>query len=83
MINYADRLEHGFFRTISSVCAQMNVRAYVIGGYVRDIILGRQSKDIDVVVLGSGISVATKVAEALGTGAQAKYFSNFGACFIA
>lgn len=82
MINYADRLEHGFFRTISSVCAQMNVRAYVIGGYVRDIILGRQSKDIDVVVLGSGIAVATKVAEALGTGAQAKYFSNFGTAMV-
>ncbi len=82
MINYADRLDHGFFRTISSVCAQMNVKAFVIGGYVRDIVLSRPSKDIDVVVLGSGIAVATKVAEALGTGAQAKYFQNFGTAMV-
>ena len=53
MINYADRLNHGFFKTISQVCVQMNVKAFVIGGFVRDIMLERPSKDVDVVVLGS------------------------------
>lgn len=82
MLNYADRLNHDFFKTISQVCAKMNVKAFVIGGFVRDIILDRPSKDVDVVVLGSGIAVASKVAEALGTGAQVKYFKNFGTAMV-
>lgn len=82
MLNYADRLHHDFFKTISEVCAQMNVKAFVIGGFVRDIILQRPSKDVDVVVLGSGIAVASKVADALGSGASAKYFKNFGTAMV-
>ena len=60
----------------------MNIRAYVIGGYVRDLIISRPSKDVDIVVIGSGIIVAKHVAEAFGSGVQVKYFKNFGTAMI-
>ncbi len=82
MLNFSDRLHHDFFRTISEVCSSMNVKAFVIGGFVRDILLNRPSKDVDVVVVGSGIAVANKVADALGAGANAKYFKNFGTAMV-
>ncbi|MDR1886440.1 MAG: CCA tRNA nucleotidyltransferase [Prevotellaceae bacterium] len=53
-----------------------NVRAYIIGGYVRDLILQRPSKDIDIVVEGSGIDIAEKVADKFGV--QVNVFKNFG-----
>ncbi|MDA3907114.1 MAG: HD domain-containing protein [Bacteroidales bacterium] len=56
----------------------MGVEAYVVGGYVRDSILKRPSEDIDIVVLGSGIEVATKVAKELDPSIQVKVFKNFG-----
>ncbi|MDR1339154.1 MAG: CCA tRNA nucleotidyltransferase [Prevotellaceae bacterium] len=57
-----------------------NVRAYIIGGYVRDLILQRTSSDIDIVVEGSGIDVAEKVAEKLGV--QVNVFKNFGTAML-
>lgn len=56
----------------------MGVEAYVVGGYVRDSLLKRPSVDIDVVVLGSGIEVATEVATALDPNMHVKVFKNFG-----
>jgi poly(A) polymerase len=53
-----------------------NVRAYIIGGYVRDLVLKRTSKDIDIVVEGSGIDIAEKVAGKFGV--QVNVFRNFG-----
>ena len=46
-------LDHKIFTIVSEVAAEQGVRAFVIGGYVRDCFLGRQSKDIDIVVEGS------------------------------
>ena len=54
------------FRHISAVADGLGVECYVVGGYVRDIFLQRPSKDIDVVVVGSGIAVAEALAEAYG-----------------
>ena len=51
------------FRLVSQVADEMNVECYVIGGYVRDIFLRRTSKDIDCVVVGSGIALAEAVAK--------------------
>ena len=51
---------------------------YVVGGYVRDIFLQRPSKDIDVVVVGSGIAMAEALARRLGRGAHLSVFKNFG-----
>lgn len=56
----------------------MGVSAYVVGGYVRDTLIKRPSVDIDVVVIGSGIEVATEVAKALDADIQVKVFKNFG-----
>ena len=51
---------------------------YIIGGYVRDIFLKRESKDIDIVTLGSGIELATALTEKLGKKAYLSVFKNFG-----
>ncbi len=77
-----EKLNNRIFETISQTVIEMNVSTWVIGGFVRDLFLNRPSKDIDVVVLGSGIDVAQKVAEKAGSGAEAKYFKNFGTAMI-
>jgi tRNA nucleotidyltransferase/poly(A) polymerase len=68
---------NSIFRTISSIAGQMNQEAYVIGGFVRDQILKRSTKDIDIVTLGSGIELAEKIAKELKT-SSVKVFKNFG-----
>lgn len=55
-------LDHDIFKIVSQTAAEKGVKAYVIGGYVRDCFLGRSSKDIDIVVEGSGIDLAETVA---------------------
>ena len=54
------------------------MECYVVGGYVRDIFLQRPSKDIDVVVVGSGIAMAEALGKRLGRGAHVSVFKNFG-----
>ena len=66
------------FQVVSEAADEAGLEAYVIGGYVRDIFLGRPSKDIDVVVVGSGIELARMVARKLGRGASLSVFKNFG-----
>jgi len=69
------------FRIISDIAAEENVKAFVIGGFVRDCILNRPSKDIDIVVLGSGIDFAGKVAKRLGK-KRLNVFKNFGTAML-
>ncbi len=73
-------LNDKIFETLSSVIDAENVEAYVIGGWVRDSILNREhpDKDIDIVVVGSGIDMARKVARKLGKGIKVSIFRNFG-----
>lgn len=73
-------LNKKIFNIISDQAHELGVRAYVIGGYVRDSLLKRESKDIDIVVEGSGIELAQKVAEAVGT--NATVFKNFGTAML-
>lgn len=82
MMNFAHKLDNELFKTVAEVCHEMNVKAFVIGGFVRDLILDRRSKDVDIVVLGSGIAVAKKVAEAFGSKTQARFFKNFGTAMV-
>ena len=82
MKNFADKLQDSFFHTISNVCSDLNIDVFVIGGYVRDLIISRPSKDVDIVVIGSGIEIAKKVAEEMGSGTHVKYFKNFGTAMI-
>lgn len=60
----------------------MNVRAFVVGGYVRDLLLKKECKDIDIVVLGEGVKFAEKVAERLGNKTIIKVFKNFGTAML-
>lgn len=60
------------FKRISETADELGLECYVVGGYVRDIFLQRPSKDIDVVVVGSGIAMAEALGKRLGRG---------GACF--
>ena len=75
-------LQHPIFRIIADAAMELNASAFVIGGYVRDIFLQRESKDIDIVVLGSGIDVAHKVAEKIGPNVSVSFFKNFGTAMI-
>lgn len=70
-------LKSNIFRVISDVAEIEGVDAYVIGGFVRDILLNRPSKDIDIVVVGSGVDFARKVAQRLRA-RKITYFKNFG-----
>ena len=63
---------------IGDVADDMGVECYVVGGYVRDIFLERPSDDIDVVVVGSGIAVASALKKRLGRHAHLSVFKNFG-----
>ena len=66
------------FRLVSEAADEAGVEAYVIGGYVRDLFLHRPSKDIDIVVVGSGIELAKRVAQKIGKKAYLSVFKNFG-----
>lgn len=66
------------FNIIANCANQLGVDAYVIGGYVRDIFLKRDSKDIDIVTIGKGIELAELVHKQLGEEAHLSVFKNFG-----
>jgi len=76
-MNYAKNLTHPVFKVASQIVTENNLEAYVIGGYVRDLILGRPSKDIDIVVVGSGLDLAQKCAEKLRV-KKVSLFKKFG-----
>ncbi|MBQ8065216.1 MAG: HD domain-containing protein [Prevotella sp.] len=71
-------LDKDVFHLIGDVADKMGVECYVVGGFVRDIFLERPSNDIDVVVVGSGIEVATALKKRLGRKAHLSVFRNFG-----
>jgi poly(A) polymerase len=81
-MNLASALENRIFKTIGTVADQLGLEAYVVGGYVRDVILKRPSKDIDFVCVGSGISLATAVAKSLGPQVRVNIFKSFGTAQI-
>ena len=73
-----ERLSDKIFHQISETADELGVECYVVGGFVRDIFLERPSKDIDVVVVGSGIALAEALAKRLGKRAHLSVFKNFG-----
>lgn len=70
-------LQHPIFKILSEIATAKGIEAYVIGGYVRDLLLHRPSKDIDIVVHGSGIELAEATARHLGN-LHVSVFKNFG-----
>lgn len=83
MTNLGHLLNDKIFRTVGHIAAETGKECYVVGGYVRDAILHRPSKDIDFVTVGSGIDLATAVAAHLGKGARLTVFRNYGTAQIA
>lgn len=73
-------LDNEIFGIVAEQARALNVRAFVIGGYVRDCLLGRLSKDIDIVVEGSGIELAEAVGKVLHS--RVSVFKNFGTAMI-
>ena len=63
MTKVSEYLDAPVFRLVSGTARELGLRAFVIGGYVRDCFLGRPNNDIDIVVEGSGIQLAEAVAE--------------------
>lgn len=72
------KIDTPVFHAVGVIADEMNRPCYTVGGYVRDLILARPSKDIDFVTVGSGIEVAQAVAKKLGRGAHIAVFRNFG-----
>ena len=67
---------------ISNLSIELQIKTFLVGGYVRDLILSRQSKDIDVLVIGDGISFAKEVKKKLDTMVNLQIFKNFGTAMI-
>ena len=74
----AHLLNNDVFRSISEAADSLGVECYVVGGYVRDLFLERNTNDIDVVVVGSGIQVAETLKKNIGKKAHLSVFRNFG-----
>ena len=73
-----DVLQIPIVRKVADLAEKLNIETYIVGGFVRDIFLERESKDLDIVVLGKGIEFAHALSGELGEGVRTAYFKNFG-----
>ena len=73
-----DKIDTPLFHLIGQAADELGVDTYIVGGYVRDLLLYRPSKDIDIVSIGRGIDLAQAVAKRLGRGAHISVFARFG-----
>lgn len=81
-MNLSAHINNHFFKLINQASRALNYESYVIGGYVRDILLDRPSNDIDVVTVGSGIELAKKTASLISDKKEVKYYGRFGTAMI-
>lgn len=82
-MNYKEALNNPIFDIIANASEQINVESYVIGGFVRDLLLNRTAKkDIDIVAVGSGIELALKVSELLPKNPKVQVFKNYGTAML-
>jgi tRNA nucleotidyltransferase (CCA-adding enzyme) len=82
-MNYKSALQNTIFEVISKASVELNVESYVIGGFVRDLLLERKfKKDIDIVAVGSGIELALKVSELLPKKPKVQVFKNYGTAML-
>jgi len=82
MLNSFSDKELFIFKKIASAADELGVKAFLIGGFVRDKIIDRKTKDADIVCLGDGIELAHKVAERFNPKPHVAYFKNFGTAQI-
>ena len=81
--NYKEALSNKIFEVISQASAAIETESYVIGGFVRDLLLKRDfKKDIDIVAVGSGIELALKVSELLPKKPKVQVFKNYGTAML-
>ncbi len=81
--NYSKALNHPIFNIISQASEELNLKSYVIGGFVRDHLLQRgEPKDIDIVAVGSGIDLAKKVSALLPHKPKVQIFKNYGTAML-
>lgn len=82
-MNYKNALNHTIFKVISEVAKDLNLDAFVIGGFVRDYLLDRGShKDIDIVAIGSGIELAKAVSKKLPNQPKVQIFKTYGTAML-
>ncbi|MCF2444950.1 CCA tRNA nucleotidyltransferase [Dyadobacter sp. CY345] len=82
-MNFKEQLiNYPILEIVARASAELGVEAYIIGGFVRDLILKRPSKDIDIVSIGSGIELAELVAQQLGPDVHVNIFKTFGTAQI-
>lgn len=77
-----EHLKHPIFKIIARLADSEELETYVIGGYVRDLLLRRPSKDIDIVTVGSGIELAQKVAAKIGPKTKVSVFKSYGTAML-
>lgn len=82
-MNFQKNLNNPIFKIVGEISDKLNISSYVVGGWVRDMLLDRKRKvtDIDFVCIGSGIELAKNVAKEL-KGAEFKFFKNFGTAMV-
>lgn len=82
-MNYKSALHNKIFEVISEASKELNIESYVIGGFVRDLLLKRgNKKDIDIVAVGSGIELALKVSELLPKKPKVQVFKTYGTAML-
>ena len=80
-MNFKDKIQHKIFKTVGQIADEQGLEVYVIGGWVRDLIMKRNSDDIDFVVHGSGIELAAAVSKYFKN-SKYTYFKNFGTAMV-
>jgi len=81
--NIQEYLEHKIFKTISEVADRLKVDTYIVGGFVRDILLNKELKqDIDIMCVGSGIELAKKIQKKISSKEKIKIFKRYGTAMI-
>ncbi|MFN8325810.1 MAG: HD domain-containing protein [Flavobacteriaceae bacterium] len=82
-MNYSTALQNPIFKIIAQASNELDLESYVIGGFVRDILLKRDfKKDIDVVAIGSGIDLALKVSDLLPNKPKVQVFKTYGTAML-
>lgn len=82
MANLKEKLCFPVFELIGQAADEAALETYVVGGFVRDTVMKRPCKDIDIVTIGSGIQLAEKLQEKIGKGSKISVFRNFGTAML-
>lgn len=82
MANLKEKLCFPVFELIGRAADEVGLETYVVGGFVRDTVMKRACKDIDIVTIGSGIQLAEKLQEKIGKGSKISVFRNFGTAML-